>query len=56
MAEAAGPPQAQHASSADHGYNSYGAHDSLYASQPSNPSISGQAGGNASGYSSNYGY
>ncbi|KAI3472473.1 hypothetical protein Pfo_031308 [Paulownia fortunei] len=56
MAEAAGPPQTQHASSADQVYNSYAAHGSVYTSQPSNPSLSGQTGGYGSVYGSNYGY
>ncbi|PIN26600.1 hypothetical protein CDL12_00630 [Handroanthus impetiginosus] len=54
MAEAAGPPQTQHAPPADQVYNSYGApHGSVYSSTPSNP---GQTGGYGSVYGSNYGY
>ncbi|KAK6143304.1 hypothetical protein DH2020_023652 [Rehmannia glutinosa] len=57
MAEAAGPPQTQHTSSADQMYSSYAAHGSVYASQPSNPSLSGQTGGGyGTVYGTNYGY
>ncbi|PIN01297.1 PolyC-binding proteins alphaCP-1 [Handroanthus impetiginosus] len=57
MAEAAGPPQTQHGSSADQAYNSYSAHGSAYTSQPSNPGLSGQTGGyGGSVYGSSYGY
>ncbi|KAK4402193.1 Flowering locus K homology domain [Sesamum angolense] len=55
MAEAGGP-QPQHSTSADQGYNSYGAHGSLYTSPPSNPNHAGQTGGYGSVYGSSYGY
>ncbi|KAL6514894.1 hypothetical protein OROGR_020473 [Orobanche gracilis] len=57
MAEAAGAPKTQHASSADQMYSSYPANGSVYTSQPSNPSLSGQtAGAYGSVYGSHYGY
>ncbi|KAL6560549.1 hypothetical protein OROGR_004108 [Orobanche gracilis] len=57
MAEAAGAPKTQHASSADQMYSSYPANGSVYTSQPSNPSLSGQTTGTyGSVYGSHYGY
>ncbi|XVF06349.1 hypothetical protein REPUB_Repub06bG0040300 [Reevesia pubescens] len=56
MAEAAAPAQGQAGGVADHAYNPYASHSSVYASPPSNPGHTGHTGGYGSVYGSNYGY
>ncbi|KAF8017826.1 hypothetical protein BT93_H2892 [Corymbia citriodora subsp. variegata] len=57
MAEAAAAPsQAQAAGHMDQGYNSYGAHGSVYASPASNPGHAPHGGAYGSVYGANYGY
>ncbi|XP_030534862.1 flowering locus K homology domain [Rhodamnia argentea] len=57
MAEAAAAPsQAPAAGHMDQGYNSYGAHGSVYASPASNPGHAAHGGAYGSVYGANYGY